>query len=446
MKNNLTKLFLTMLVLMMALALVACGGDTPEAAPVVEEPADTAAVEEVSEPEPESVTIEWIQWFAGSSQEGALEELIAAFEAEYPHINVELVNLPFGEVRNQVITNAAAGQLPDVIGMNPPWMAEFVDMGVLEPLDSYIAAEDNLDISQLVQAPMAKYEGHTWMLPYTASTFVLYYNIDLFEAAGLTAPPTNWAELRDYAAQLTDVEKDQYGFTTFMNEQGPANGSIVILYPLIYAANGRTVVDGVPTINTDAVVQTVQLFQDLHEDGSVVPGTTSKEEVQMVEEFSNGNIGMMIENTAHIGTLANRNPDLNYGLIPIPSVDGSSEPNLRHHGWELGMSARSENKDAAWTFMSWLVSPEANAMIAESSSNIPGNKAADTSFYDDVPQLLTAIDIIANYELVEELMTTPKATAHWQAFTAEMIKMLNGDQGVDDVVANTQAAWEELDQ
>ena len=79
--------------------------------------------------------------------------------------------------------------------------------------------------------------------------------------------------------------------------------------------------DGKPSVDDPAVLQTLQLINDLHNDGSVIPGTTSKPEVQMVEEFSNGNIGMMIENTAHIGTLANRNPDLDYGLIPIPPVN-----------------------------------------------------------------------------------------------------------------------------
>ena len=416
------------------------------AAPAEEEVAAPAEeeVEEVIE-EKEPVTIEWVQWFEGSSKEGTIEALISEFEAEYPNIKVEAVNLPFGEVRNQVITNVAAGNVPDVIGMNPPWMAEFVELGVLEPLEDYIANDPNLNASELHQAPMAKYQGHTWMVPYTVSTFVLFYNQTLFTEAGLDGTPTNWAEIREYAQLLTDVDKGQYGFTMFMNEQPPTNGSIVIMYPFIYAAGGKTIVDGVPSVKDPAILETVQLLADLHEDGSVIPGTTSKPEVQMVEEFANGNIAMMVENTAHIGTLANRNPDLDYGLVVIPSIDGSHDPVLRHHGWELGMSASSEHKEEAWTFISWLVSKEPNSKIAQDSSNIPGNLAADVSFYDDVPQLVQAIDIIANYEMLEELMVTPKATARWQALTIETLKMLSGEQTPEDVIVNTQTAWDEID-
>lgn len=392
----------------------------------------------------EVVTIEWMQWWAGSAQEGAIDALIAEFEAEYPNINVEPINLPFGEVRNQVILNAAAGQLPDVIGMNPPWMAEFVELGVLEPLEGYIAADENFAGDALVQAPMAAFEGSTWMVPATSSTFVLYYNKTLFEQAGLEGVPADWEELRAYASQCTDSENDIYGFSMFMNEQPPANGSIVITYPLIYAAGGRTIVDDVPAMTDPAVTDALQLLKDLHDDGSVIPGTTSKLEVQMVEEFSTGNICMMVENTAHIGTLANRNPDLDYGLMPIPPKDAETDAVLRSHGWELGMSVSSDNKEEAWTFMSWLTSEAPNAMLAELSANIPGNTQADVSFYADTPQLIEAIDIIAENVMVEELMVTPQATNRWQAFTRETIKLLLGDQSVEDVVTNTQAEWDQI--
>lgn len=390
------------------------------------------------------VTIEWMQWWAGSSPEGAIDALIAEFEADFPNINVEPINLPFGEVRNQVILNAAAGQLPDVIGMNPPWLAEFVELGVLEPLDAFIEGQEDFPGDALVQAPMAAYQGHTWMLPATSSTFVLYYNKTLFEAAGLEGVPADWEELRAYASQCTDSDNGIYGFSMFMNEQPPANGSIVITYPLIYAAGGRTIVDDVPAVTDPAVAAALQLLKDLHDDGSVIPGTTSKPEVQMVEEFSTGSICMMIENTAHIGTLANRNPDLDYGLMPIPPMDSETESALRSHGWELAMAATSDQKEAAWTFMNWLVSEGPNSELAEVSANIPGNTLSDVSFYEDSPQLIEAIDIIANSTMVEELMVTPQATNRWQAFTLETLKMLLGEQSVEDVITNTQAAWDQI--
>ena len=191
------------------LSLFGCSTATPTAAPAESNGESSNTTEqgngEAASSEP--VTIEWIQWFDGSSPEGTIEKLIAEFEAEYPNIQVDPVNLPFGEVRNQVITNAAAGQLPDVIGMNSPWMAEFIDLGVLEPLDTYIQNDTSLNVSDLVQAPMAKYKDHTWMVPLTSSTFVLFYNKTMFAEAGLTNPPSNWQEMREYAQKLTNRQR-----------------------------------------------------------------------------------------------------------------------------------------------------------------------------------------------------------------------------------------------
>lgn len=145
---------------------------------------------------------------------------------------------------------------------------------------------------------------------------------------------------------------------------------------------------------------------------------------------------MLIENTAHVNTMALRNPDLNYAIVP----------QLRSHGWEIGMSSASENKDAAWTLMKWLTTPEANSFLAEHSGNIPGNTTADTSFFSDKPQLIDATEIIAGHEMVEELMTMTKSTASWTELTKEAIKMLADDQSAEDTAANSQAAWEALNE
>jgi multiple sugar transport system substrate-binding protein len=407
------------LIVVIAFALVSCAAPAPTAttapgatavpaatsAPVATKaPATSAPASSAVSTNAAPVTIEWSQWFQDTSEAGTIDKLIAEFQALYPNIKVKPVNLPFAEVRNQVITNAAAGQLPDVIGMNPPWMGEFVGMGLLEPLDAYMAADKDFKADELIQAPMAKYQGKTWMLPYTGLAFVLFYNKALFAEAGLSRPPQNWAEVRDYAKKLTNPAKNQYGISLALSEQAPANGSIIWLYPMIYAAGGRTLKDGKSNINSPEVVAALKLVKDLVDEKSVAPGTASKTETQMTEEFATGNIGMLVNNTGQIGTFAVRNPKLDYSMVPFPSPNGDKKPDLRSHGWELGMSARSTHKQEAWTFMKWLVSKGPNAAMAKASKNIPANKTSDVSFLKDNPRLTEAVNIINNYQLVEELM------------------------------------------
>lgn len=432
--------------IVLSLLLVSCAKTaTPAVVVTTEAPAATEAAATSAPtiaPTHEPVTIEWMQWFQDSSEAGAIDGLIAEFEKEYPYITVNAVAVPFGEMRNQIVTNSAAGTLADVIGMNPPWMAEFVGLNVLEPLDEYLSSSTDLNASELVQGPMAKYQGKTWQLPVTVSTFVLFYNKTLFTQAGLEGAPKNWAEFRDYAKKLTQADNNIYGFNFFMNEQPPMNGSIITLYPLIFAAGGRTLKeDGSSNINSPEVIASLQLLKDLSDDGSVYPGTTSKTEPQMVQEFASGNVGMMIENTGQIGQVVKLNPDLDFGIVAIPSVNGDKTPDLRSHGWELGMSANSEHKAEAWLFMQWLVSKGPNSVLAKASNNIPGNMNSDTSFFADSIGMIEAIEIIKDQTMVEELMKMPKATQSWSALTTEIIKMLTTGQSAEATATNTDQAW-----
>ena len=106
--------------------------------------------------------------------------------------------------------------------------------------------------SDFFPASMAPIKGKTYLAPYNTLSFFLYYNKDMFKAAGLDVPK-NWADIVNAAKKLTDVSANKYGFTLSLSEGGASNGSILSLYPLLYAANGRTLVDGKYSCETDVV-------------------------------------------------------------------------------------------------------------------------------------------------------------------------------------------------
>ena len=212
-------------------------------------------------------------------------------------------------------------------------------MGILEPLDDYIANDPEFNKEDFFPASMAPIKGKTYLAPYNTLSFFLYYNKDMFAAAGVDVPES-WADILSAAKATTNINENKYGFTLSLSEGGASNGSILSLYPLLYAANGRTLVNGKYSCQTDEMKAAMDLIYDLSRAGAIVPGETVKNDAMMVEEFSLGNIAMMIQNDAHIATLAVKNPDLNYGIIPIPSIDGKGKPELRHHGWDMGLTAK----------------------------------------------------------------------------------------------------------
>ncbi len=395
------------------------------------------------EDESSVTTLRFLQWWATEGRvEESLEGLIAEFEAENPEYEVELVSLPFGETKTQIVTNHAAGTIADVVGLNPPWTREFYDLGILEPLDDYMANDPNFNKSDYFGASMAPINGKTYLAPYNTLSFFLYYNVDMFEAAGLDAPES-WDDIIMAAKKLTDINKNKYGFSLSMSESAAGNGSILSLYPLLYAANGRTLVDGRYSVQTDEMVAAMNLLRTMSENGSIMPGTTTKTEPMVYEEFSLGNIGMMISNDGHVATLAQSAPDLNYGIMPIPTIDGSGKAELRHHGWDMGMPAKGKNKDGAWKFISFLHQKDNMERAGLEMMKNPSMYGIDAP-EGASEKIVEVKGYFEEYAMVEELMEMPSASACWTELTKAGMQIVDGSKTVDEALAECQKAWDRI--
>ncbi len=406
---------------------------------------EEASEEESSEAQEsgEVVEIEFIQWWGAESGGDYLDTMIAEFEEANPNIKVTPITVPFGDVRNQTVANHATGTSADVIAMNPPWVREFYDLGILAPLTDLIEGDETYDKDIYQQVSFTEIDGDSYVVPYTQMAFFLFYNIDMFTEAGLE-PPKSFEDMVAAADALTNPEANQYGISLVLSEQAAGNGSILSLYPLLYALNGRTYVDGQFTVDTPEMLQALQLLDTMQENGSFLPGTTSKTEIQVVEEFAQGNIGMMFQHDGHIVSIEDRNPDLNYGIIPIPTYDGTGTQELRHHGWDLGISANSENKEEAWKFISFISAEENLMKAADGFQKVPAISGAVPTYAESNEKVVEAIGYMGEYAMVEELMLMPQSSAAWTELTKAGAAVIQGDKTPEEALAECQASWNEL--
>lgn len=389
------------------------------------------------------VELEFIQWWASEDGGDFFDSVITEFETQNPGIKIKLVTMPFGDSRNQVIASHATGMTSDIIGMNPPWTREFVDMGILEPLDRYMDNDATFDRAAYFPASMAPVQGHTYLAPYNTMTFFLFYNKLMFAEAGVN-PPKTWDEMLVVAKKLTKPAENKYGFTMVLSETDAANGSILTIYPLLYALNGRTFVDGKFTVKTPQMVKTLDFIQKLNAEGAILPGSTSKSEMASYEEFTNGNIGMMIAHTGMIMTMKNRNPNFDFGVIKIPTFDGTGNGDLRHHGWDIAMSADSKHKDEAWKYISFLLQKQNMIDGSNSLLKIPSMYDAPVNYAGNMPLIVDAIRDMNNSTMVEELMTMPKSAACWTALTKAGSQIIQGKMTSSQAIEKVQSQWDEI--
>ena len=387
--------------------------------------------------------IEWLQWFVAESSRDFYEGLVAEFEAANPDISVKLVTQPFGKVRESIVTDYAVGVGSDVLGLNMPWTSGFLKSDILEPLDSYLSKESNsFKTEKLVQAPIGKINGKSWMVPLNAFPFVMHVNMDLVKKAGFSEPPSSWSELKEQAVAISNLGDGISGIGMPLSSQPPSNGPILTFLPLLYSNGGR-IMDGTsPNFDNAKVVETLSFINDLQKSGAMAPGYGSRTGGVDLEEFIAGRSGFLISPGVHASAVATRNPDLNYDLVRVPTNGVNA---YRVHGWELGIASSSKHKEEAWKFIDFLLSKEVNARVAKASRALPGNlESIDLVSAEATPVMKTQMNILSGDEPVEELRQAPSAVPSWSIMTEEMQSMLRGDQSPNEAASKVQSRWLDL--
>eukprot|EP00611_Tribonema_gayanum_P004996 TRINITY_DN14233_c0_g1_i1.p2 TRINITY_DN14233_c0_g1~~TRINITY_DN14233_c0_g1_i1.p2 ORF type:complete len:287 (-),score=76.58 TRINITY_DN14233_c0_g1_i1:3-863(-) len=154
------------------------------------------------------VTVTYTNFISNDGNEENLQAIVDAFEAENPNITVEVTTLPYGDYGTALQTDLAAGTVSDVFDLEYSNYAAFQANGVLAPLT---VADPAAYRPSLLEAYST--DGTSYALPSSFSTVVLFYNSDLFDAAGLDYPSSDWtwADEKEAALALTDQAAGVWG-------------------------------------------------------------------------------------------------------------------------------------------------------------------------------------------------------------------------------------------
>ncbi len=357
-------LFLVFSLLMVAvLALSACAPPATPAPPAAAPAAPAEQPAEAPAAPAEPVTVTWAFW--GSPEEAASHKIVAdAFMAEHPEIKIELWNQPWDDYFTKIQALWASGDaetIPDVAFLwpTPKYAAE----GVLENLDSFITESGySLDDYWPGLLESAKYQGSVYGFPRDIEAAVLYYNKDLFDKAGVAYPDENWTwdDLTAAAEKLT--VKDASDATTqyaLAMEGGLTKWSKWVLQ------NGGTILDDMSnpskcTVDEPAAVEAITFFADLMNNGYAMRPADLNQAGGDAGVFQSDQAAMIIQNTSRVSGFNAAGKNYDVAVVPIPAGGKRFNP---AGGAAWVMSSGSDNKEAAWTFLSWLQSTNGGEKI-----------------------------------------------------------------------------------
>ncbi len=311
----------------------------------------------------------------------------ADFARENPGIKVNPIYAgTYQETIVKALTAHKSGQPPVTSVLLSTDMFTLIDEDAIVPIDSFAkTAEDKAWLESFYPAFMlnSRTGGKTWGIPFQRSTIVLYYNKELFKAAGLdpNKPPTTWAEMADMAKKLT--VKDASGKTTQYGVQIPSSGFPYWLFQALAIQNGVALAnDAGNTVRFDdpAVVQALQYWVGLaksgvHPSGIVEWGTTPK-------DFFEKRVAMMWTTTGNLTNVRN-NAKFDFGVAMLPAGKQKGSPTGGGNFYIFKKSTPAQ-QEAAFKFIKWITQPERAARWSMDTGYVAVSPAAyDTATLRD---------------------------------------------------------------
>ena len=377
---------------------------------------------EVAEPSAETtssepVTIKVMSYFAYDNPE-VEQAVVAAFEAANPDIKVDFESIPFSDIFTKYKTLIAGNEAPDVMAMNLENSYTFASLGAMEPLDQWIASSGlDTDIYYPATLNMWKFEDVQYYMPATFSDVVLYYNKDLFDAAGLAYPTRDWtwADLKTAAIALTkdtdgDGKIDQWGYSLpwwpIMLEMYNAS---------IWSEDGTTC-----TLNSAEGIKAIQTMVDARYVDKFAPTADQLAEQGDWDMFIAGKLAMYPTGPWAVQPF-NDAATFTYDIAHMPAGDKQA---TQVYANSYGMSATSEHKDAAWKFIEFATGPEGTKIRQDGKYEISPVKEIAEKYYvealagDDPEHAIVFMEVL-DYAVPQPL------NAHWSEISDAVQQQLD---------------------
>lgn len=321
-----------------------------------------------------------------------------------------------------------------------------IDSGWIIPMQEMIDA-DGYDISQIEPNVAAYYtteDGTMYSMPFNSSTPLLYYNKDMFDAAGITEIPTSLPEIADVGNALKEKGGAQevlaisiYGwyFEQFLCKQG---------LNMVNNGNGREkAATKVEFDENGGGLNILNAWYNLYK-GGYAPNVGRSGSDTATTDFTSGKAAMMLGSTASLKqVLEDSGGNFEVGTAYYPAVNEDDKGGVSIGGASLwALNNKDEKKAAAtWRFIKFLISPESQAYWNAQTGYFPVVTAAqeEQTFKDNIakyPQFQTALDQLhdSTPESAGALLSVfPESR---QIVETQIENMLNGSVTQEEAVKN----------
>ena len=447
------------------LAAAACVAPAAPAPPAAAPVATTAppAAEAPKAAAPAAAAVKLAFWSEGFAE--WVNPKIEAYKTVKPNVAIDFVTFKWGEMMPKLLTATAGGTSPNSIIQDRFRMAGWAARGGATAIDDFLT-KFSIKKADYIPATWAEcvWQGKTYALPFETDGRFIFWNKDIFKAAGLDpekAPPTeDWAAMTAMAKKLTktasDGSVDVMGFvpTQTLGAVYGNGGDFVYAW-----ANGAVFLkdDKTAFMDDPKLVETLTWEADVQ---NAVGGIDKASAFSSgwpttagYSPFGAGKLAMMTNGDWNLATFAKYYPDLKFGMAPWKMKGDASKSTGFAGGFCMAIPAGAKNLPESFDWLQYLLSYDNQVDVGVTQQNIPALiKAASSddviksSPYPDLRKMANASMLYANFrpvspagQNIQDLWAYPGTGRDWVLYGKK-----TPEQACKDMQTEVQKALDEF--
>lgn len=318
-------------------------------------------------------------WAIGGAEAqpgGVHQSVVELWNQENPDNPVRIEVLPDAadQQREQQALQLDAGESTfDILGMDVIWTGEYSENGWLESLEDVRGEIEAASLPGPFES--ATWGGELWAAPYNTNAGFLYYRTDLVDT-----PPTTWDDMCSTAQAVAEDE----GIGGFIGQGAQYEGFVVNWLEYYWGAGGELFNDDQSQVVFDVnlAMQATEFMADAM-NTCYAPGFNTAQEEEGRNLFQSGD-AVFMRNWPYVYSIIQDTPDSpangNFDIAPLPTFTGQGTISALG-GFNLAVSAFSDNKEAAKDFVVWAATNQAPQEMLATEGSVPPTMA---SVYEDL--------------------------------------------------------------
>jgi len=373
-------------------------------------------------------------WHGYTEADGdVLQAIVDEFNESQDSYTISTEELAWSSITEKLLTSLGAGNGPNIIVQGIDTGLGYTNQGAFRSVQDYYDDDQYTSTENLYEnlVEQVTWDGETYAAPMGTAAYAVYYNTDLWEAAGLTEAdrPTTIDELIAVAEKLT-VDEDGDGTPEYYGMALPDKDA-AMLSAMLHSGGGDFITDGVAYLDSAENAATLEKWQDAFVNGRISP--TGMDATAAMELFGSGRAAMILNGPWEITSAASFGVPIDVFQWPGDWVQG-----VANYWWSTSMNDTEAEVQGTYAFFDWWNSHDMQVTWTESYYPPNRDDITEDEFSDPLVATISGFSSTAHYYLTGVSTSVSDITAETDSMTTQI--MQGGD--VAELLSATQAKVE----